>query len=124
MYGTKSVMHANFRPVGYCTLLQMVGRHNGHCTVRENGQYLNASDITVATVLGNAGYHTALIGKWGLGELTGLHYIVLNFMLFSHVGENGTDASPNNKGFQYFYGYISQENAHNYYPPYLWINEV
>lgn len=48
-------------------LLKMVGRHTGHCTVRENGQYLNASDITVATILGNAGYHTALIGKWGLG---------------------------------------------------------
>ena len=47
----------------------MVGRHTGHCTVRENGQYLNASDTTVATVLSSAGYHTALIGKWGLGQL-------------------------------------------------------
>ena len=45
----------------------MVGRHTGHCTVRENGQYLNASDITVANILSDAGYHTALIGKWGLG---------------------------------------------------------
>ena len=41
-----------------------------------------------------------------------------------HTGENGTEASPNRKGFQYFYGYISQENAHNYYPPFLWRNEV
>jgi len=46
----------------------MVGRHTGRCTVRENGQYLNATDTTVATILGDAGYHTALIGKWGLGK--------------------------------------------------------
>ena len=48
----------------------------------------------------------------------------LDSMQFSNAGENGTVASPNNKGFQYFYGYVSQENAHNYYPPYLWRNEV
>ena len=36
------------------------------------------------------------------------------------IGSNGTEASPNNKGFEYFYGYTSQENAHDYYPPFLW----
>ena len=50
-------------------ITQMVGRHSGHCSVRENGQYLNASDITIATILSDAGYHTALIGKWGLGQI-------------------------------------------------------
>ncbi|XP_065191456.1 steryl-sulfatase-like [Sycon ciliatum] len=79
----------------------MTGKHLGHCTVRSNGPELNSSDVTVAHVLKNAGYHTALIGKWGLGS-------------------NGTVASPNNKGFDFFYGYTSQENAHDYYPPFLW----
>ena len=48
----------------------MTGRHTGHCTVRQNGQFLNASDVTVATVLKKAGYATALVGKWGLGKET------------------------------------------------------
>ncbi|XP_065921017.1 N-acetylgalactosamine-6-sulfatase-like [Dysidea avara] len=82
----------------------MLGRHTGHCTVRDNGQSLKDDDITIATILNKAGYHTALVGKWGLGS-------------------NGTEASPNNKGFEYFYGYTSQENAHDYYPPFLWHNE-
>ena len=84
-----------------CTL--MTGRHTGHCTVRSNGPILNASDVTVATVLQEAGYHTALVGKWGLGD-------------------NASVAAPNEKGFDYFYGYTSQENAHNYYPPFLWLD--
>ena len=46
---------------------KMTGRHNGHCTVRQNGQVLNETDTTIATILRNAGYKTALIGKWGLG---------------------------------------------------------
>jgi arylsulfatase A-like enzyme len=46
----------------------MTGRHTGHCTVRENGQVLADSDVTIASVLQEAGYHTGLIGKWGLGK--------------------------------------------------------
>lgn len=84
-----------------CTL--MTGKHTGHCTVRSNGPILNASDVTVASVLQRAGYHTAIVGKWGLGD-------------------NSSVAAPNEKGFDFFYGYTSQENAHNYYPPFLWLN--
>jgi arylsulfatase A-like enzyme len=51
-----------------------------------------------------AGYTTALVGKWGLGE----------------AGSTGT---PNKKGFDYFFGYLNQIKAHNYYPDYLWRNE-
>jgi arylsulfatase A-like enzyme len=60
--------------------------------------------VTVAELLQQAGYSTALIGKWGLGE----------------VGSTGI---PNRKGFDYFFGYLNQIRAHNSYPDYLWRNE-
>ena len=81
----------------------MTGKHTGHCTVRANGPFLNASDVTVGSVLQKAGYRTAIVGKWGLGD-------------------NSSVAAPNEKGFDFFYGYTSQQNAHNYYPPFLWLN--
>ncbi len=61
--------HAYVHPCTYvapsrCAL--MTGKHSGHCTVRDNGGYLNANDTTVAEVLKKAGYTTALFGKWGL----------------------------------------------------------
>lgn len=73
--------------------------------MRANGKSLASSDITISQVLKKAGYFTALVGKWGLGL-------------------NGTAASPNNKGFDHFFGYTNQTNAHDYYPPFLWRNEV
>lgn len=70
----------------------MTGRHLGHTTIRGNdGAYtpLLATDVTVARVLKNAGYTTALVGKWGLG----------NF---------GTTGYPNAQGFDHFVGQDSQ----------------
>ena len=86
-----------------CTL--MTGLHTGHCRVRGNARVpLRPEDITVAEVLKRAGYATALIGKWGLGE-------------------PDTTGIPNRKGFDEFFGYLNQGRAHNYYPEYLWRNE-
>src|SRR5437899_97725 len=83
----------------------MTGLHTGHATVRGNAFVpLRAQDVTVAEVLKRAGYTTALIGKWGLGE-------------------PGTSGVPNRKGFDTFFGYLNQGHAHNYYPDYLWRNE-
>jgi len=83
----------------------MTGLDTGHCHVRGNALVpLRPEDVTVAEVLKAAGYATALIGKWGLGE-------------------PGTTGVPNKKGFDYFYGYLNQAHAHNYYPDYLWKNE-
>jgi len=88
----------------------MVGQHTGHCSVRGNAgtknliaQSLTPDDVTVAQLLKRAGYTTALIGKWGLGEV-------------DHPGH------PLRKGFDYFYGYLNQVHAHNYYPEFLWRN--
>lgn len=92
----------------------MTGQHTGHTTVRGNSANagkerqrvgLEVGDITIAEVLQADGYRTALVGKWGIGEA-------------------GTEVTPNKKGFDFFYGFLNQRNAHNYYPPFLWKNET
>lgn len=84
----------------------MTGLHNGHSRVRGNAQVpLQLNDTTVAELLKTAGYKTALIGKWGLGE-------------------QGTSGIPNKKGFDFFYGYLNQIHAHNSYPEYLWRDTI
>src|SRR2546423_944161 len=43
----------------------MTGQHTGHAWVRGNGEIpLREEDVTVAMALRNAGYRTAVIGKW------------------------------------------------------------
>jgi hypothetical protein len=39
------------------------------------------------------------------------------------LGEAGTTGVPNRQGFDYFFGYLNQRHAHNYYPTFLWRNE-
>ena len=83
----------------------MTGLHTGHCLIRGNALVpLRPEDVTVAELLKGAGYVTALCGKWGLGE-------------------EGSTGIPNKQGFDYFFGYLSQVHAHNYYPEFLWRNE-
>ena len=83
----------------------MTGLHTGHAIVRANGNVpLRPSDVTVAELLKRRGYTTGIIGKWGLGE-------------------PGTTGIPNKQGFDYWFGYLNQRHAHNYYPEYLWRNE-
>jgi len=83
----------------------MTGLHTGHARVRGNARYpLLPEDVTVAELLKSAGYATGIVGKWGLGE-------------------PDTTGVPNRQGFDYWFGYLNQRNAHNYYPPYLWRNE-
>jgi len=78
----------------------MTGRHMGHTTIRGNdGSYspLLTTDVTVAAVLKSAGYHTALMGKWGLGDA-------------------GSSGYPLAQGFDEFIGQDSQVGCHNWYP--------
>jgi arylsulfatase A-like enzyme len=83
----------------------MTGLHTGHAYIRGNALVpLRPSDVTVAEILKKAGYATGIIGKWGLGEA-------------------GTTGTPNKKGFDYWFGYLNQRHAHNYYPEFLWRNE-
>ena len=85
----------------------LTGQHTGHVYQRANGHLQfreDPQDICIAKILKNAGYHTAMIGKSGLSC-------------------NSNDgALPNRKGFDHFFGYVSHEEAHRYYPPRLWRN--
>jgi uncharacterized sulfatase len=82
----------------------MTGRHTGHASVRGNAaggiQALRKGERTVAHVFKDAGYATALFGKWGLGEI-------------------GSDGHPNRMGFDEFFGFLNQTHAHNYFPSWL-----
>lgn len=88
----------------------MTGLHQGHARIRGNmGRNnervpLKPEDLTVAEVLKGAGYRTGIVGKWGLGE-------------------PGTTGVPGRQGFDYFFGYLNQNHAHDYYPEYLWRND-
>lgn len=87
----------------------MTGLHMGHTRVRGNAreherQRLHLGDVTVAEVLKEAGYATALVGKWGLGL-------------------PGDDGVPNRQGFDHFFGFLSQYRAHQHYPDYVWRND-
>jgi arylsulfatase A-like enzyme len=88
-----------------CSL--MTGMHNGHNRVRDNlphEVFLQPDDVTVAEVLKRAGYKTAAIGKWALGE-------------------PGSWGVPNYQGFDYWYGHLKQDLAIYYYPTHLWEND-
>jgi arylsulfatase A-like enzyme len=83
----------------------MTGLHTGHAHVRGNKRIpLRPADVTVAEIFKRAGYTTGIVGKWGLGE-------------------PDTTGIPNRQGFDYWFGYLNQRNAHNYYPPFLWKNQ-
>lgn len=91
----------------------MTGQHHGRTRVRGNAgsanpkaQALTAEDVTVARILQDAGYATALVGKWGLGDVG--------------AAESGL---PRKHGFDYFFGYLNQQHAHNHFPDFLWRNE-
>jgi arylsulfatase A len=83
----------------------MTGLHTGHAWIRGNlaGNSLRGEDRTIATVLREAGYRTALIGKWGLGE-------------------SDSPGRPDRQGFEYSFGYLSQTHAHRQFTDHLYRN--
>jgi arylsulfatase A-like enzyme len=83
----------------------ITGLHTGHGRIRGNDRVdLRPEDTTIAEDLKKAGYTTGICGKWGLGS-------------------EGSAGVPTRKGFDFFYGYLDQMHAHNYYPAYLFRNE-
>lgn len=70
---------------------------------RDGGKGMVATDVTLPGVLRDRGYTTGLIGKWGLGP-----------------EEADQPSHPNNQGFDSFFGCITQGQAHDYWPTYLW----
>ena len=126
--GMRFTQHYTGAPVcapARCVLL--TGQHAGHAHVRGNDEWrergevwdyqamfdnpflegqrpLPDSVVTVAEHLQSVGYATGSVGKWGLGAPT-------------------TEGVPNKQGFDFFYGYNCQRQAHTYYPMHLWKNE-
>jgi arylsulfatase len=89
----------------------MTGQNLAHAEIRGNkdspggrlfpGQWpLTSEIVTIAEVLQQAGYATGAFGKWGLGP--------------SH-----SSGSPIKQGFDRYYGYNCQRNAHSFYPLFL-----
>lgn len=81
----------------------LLGVSQGHANVRDN-QFDKAleENHTMPSVLREAGYATAAIGKWGLQG-------------GSRYGTNWP-AHPLNRGFDYFLGYIRHVDGHEHYP--------
>ncbi|MCD6598201.1 MAG: arylsulfatase [Bacteroidales bacterium] len=105
----------------------LTGKHMGHSIVRGNNEWASRGDVwdyakasadpklegqwplpaetvTFSKILQKAGYKTAVVGKWGLGAPF-------------------TDGVPSKQGFDFFYGYNCQRQAHSYYPLHLWKND-
>ncbi|MBR4120110.1 MAG: arylsulfatase [Bacteroidales bacterium] len=91
-----------------CSL--MTGLHTGHSQIRgnkelypEGQQPMQEGTYTVASLMKDEGYTTGIFGKWGLGYPRSV-------------------STPNAMGFDEFYGYNCQRQAHTYYPEHLWHN--
>ncbi|MGB5170828.1 MAG: arylsulfatase [Eudoraea sp.] len=104
----------------------LTGKHAGHAYIRSNSEWKERGDVwnyramakdstlegqgpmpestvTMADHFKKVGYATGIIGKWGLGA--------------PH-----TQSIPNEMGFDFFYGYNCQRQAHTYYPLHLYKN--
>ncbi len=105
----------------------LMGKHPGHARIRSNDEWGDRGDVwdyakavadpglegqrpilttsyTLGEMLQSSGYTTGLIGKWGLGAPL-------------------SDGIPTKNGFDFFYGYNCQRQAHQLYPKHLWKNE-
>ena len=84
------------------------GLHSGHALVKDNDEArkgFRPRDVTVGTVLQRVGYTTAIVGKWGLAP-----------------NRADSPSHPRRQGFDHFFGYLTQRQAHDYWPTYLWRN--
>lgn len=88
----------------------MTGLHTGHTQIRGNREIspegqepLAEETFTLGKLMREAGYTTGIFGKWGLGY-------------------PGSVSVPPVMGFDEFYGYNCQRQAHSYYPSHMWHN--
>ncbi len=106
----------------------LTGKHSGHAYIRGNDEWRERGEVwnyqaqiadstlegqrpipsntmLLSKKMKESGYATGMIGKWGLGA--------------PH-----TDAIPTKMGFDFFFGYNCQRQAHTYYPVHLYHNET
>ena len=105
----------------------LTGKHSGKSYIRSNNEWKARGDVwnyrkvakdstlegqhpvpegteTIGNMLQKEGYITGMVGKWGMGA--------------PH-----THSIPTKMGFDFFYGYNCQRQAHTYYPLHLYRNE-
>ena len=89
----------------------ITGLHTGRTPIRGNREVqpvgqspLPADAPNFVKLLRENGYATGAFGKWGLGI-------------------PGSTGAPTRQGFDRFFGYICQRNAHTYYPTWLFDND-
>jgi len=105
----------------------LTGTHAGHAYIRGNDEWSERGDVwnykkviadytlegqrplpqgtkLLPSYLKESRYTTSMIGKWGLGA-------------------PNTESIPTKMGFDYFFGYNCQLQAHTYYPVHLYENE-
>lgn len=81
----------------------MLGVSQGHANIRNNQFDKELQDTyTMSSVLREAGYHTSLVGKWGLQG--------------ANAEAPNWPAHPLNRGFDYAYAYIRHVDGHEHYP--------
>ncbi|WP_165734251.1 arylsulfatase [Polaribacter sp. 20A6] len=104
----------------------LTGKHGGSASIRGNDEWEERGDVwsytamlkdstlegqrpmpknttTIAQLLKSANYKTGIVGKWGLGAPQ-------------------TQSIPTEMGFDYFFGYNCQRQAHTYTPMHLYEN--
>lgn len=105
----------------------LTGKHSGHAYIRGNDEWADRGDVRnykamikdstlegqrpipsntvlLPQKLKQEGYATGIVGKWGLGAPQ-------------------TESIPTKMGFEFFFGYNCQRQAHTYYPIHLYKNE-
>lgn len=95
------------------------GFNTGHSNVDGNSELtsgFNADEVMDGAVLKQAGYNTAVFGKWGFGatgtrSLTGSDPVPT----IDSVG-----SLPNLHGYDTFYGYLSHAAAQDYFYDWMW----
>jgi uncharacterized sulfatase len=81
------------------------GQHPGNAPVNSNAKFVvQPDDITVTSLLDQAGYTIGGVGKWALGYAD-------------------TVGAPFKLHHDMWFGYLQQGAAHNYYPQFLWNND-
>lgn len=86
-------------------LVLRTGLHSGHTPIHGNSDFTLSPDARImGKLMKKAGYSVGGVGKWAMG------------------GPRSTGA-PFKQGFDFWYGYLNQIAAHNYWPEFLWNND-
>lgn len=98
----------------------LLGVTQGHANVRDNQfDKALANNHTLASVLKQAGYATAAVGKWGLqGRPTGAKTDPTTENDFESPGGSPAEwpAYPTKRGFDDYFGYVRHVDGHLHYP--------